>query len=65
MPASFLTREPSLPQTTLGGVNALLGVVEWIERWVFRIVGALVEQITALLVRILRRGRFRAWRRGA
>jgi hypothetical protein len=46
-------------------VNTVLRVVEWIETWVFRIVGALVEQITALLVRILRRGRFRAWRRGA
>jgi hypothetical protein len=45
-------------------VNTVLRVVDWIERWVFRILGAFVERVTALLARILRRGRFRPWRRG-
>ena len=43
----------------------VMRVVEWIEKWAFRIVGALVKQLTALLAKILRRGRYRPWRRGA
>jgi hypothetical protein len=41
-----------------------LKAVDWIRDWVFRIFGALIAQITELLARILRRGRFRPWRRG-
>jgi hypothetical protein len=45
-------------------VNAVLRVVEWVEKWVFRISGVVVEGITAMVARVLRRGRFRPWRRG-
>jgi hypothetical protein len=43
-------------------VNTVLRVAEWVEKWGFRIAGALVRVVTALLARILGRGRFRPWR---
>jgi hypothetical protein len=48
----------------MGGVDAVLRALNWLETWTFRILGALVREVTALLTRILRRGRFRPWRRG-
>jgi hypothetical protein len=46
-------------------VNAVLKAAEWVERWVFRILGVLVRGVTAVLAKIMRRGRFRLWRKGA
>ena len=46
----------------MGGV--ILQVINWLETWAFRILGGLVRNITTLLTRILRRGRYRPWRRG-
>jgi hypothetical protein len=43
-------------------VNLLLRAVNWVERLTFRILGVVVRAVTALLARILRRGRFRSWR---
>jgi hypothetical protein len=50
---------------TIRGVNAVLKAAEWVERWVFRILGVLVRGVTAVLAKIMRRGRFRLWRKGA
>jgi hypothetical protein len=49
----------------MGGVNAVLRVINWFQTLIFRILGELVRAATAFLARVLRRGRFRAWRRGA
>jgi hypothetical protein len=45
-------------------MNTVLRVAEWVERWVFRLLDPVVRVGTAALARILRRGRFRSWRRG-
>jgi len=45
-------------------VNALLAVINRIQEPVFRILAALIRGLTALLARILRRGRHRPWRGG-
>ena len=49
---------------TMADVNAVLRVVDWLQIWGFRILGGLVRGVTGFLARILRRGRFRPWRRG-
>jgi hypothetical protein len=46
-------------------LNALLAVVNRVQELVFRILGALVRGVTALLARVLRRGRYRTWRKGS
>jgi hypothetical protein len=46
-------------------METVLRVAERVEKWLFRLLDPLVRGVTALLARILRRGRFRAWRRGA
>ncbi|MET0564323.1 MAG: hypothetical protein ABW114_12885 [Gaiellaceae bacterium] len=46
-------------------MNIVLRFVNWLQPRAFRILGELVRVVTALWARILRRGRFRAWRRGA
>ena len=48
----------------MADVNAVLRVVDWLQIWGFRILGGLVRGVTGFLARILRRGRFRPWRRG-
>jgi hypothetical protein len=45
-------------------VNALLALVNRIQEPVFRILGVLTRGVTALLARVLRRGKHRPWRRG-
>jgi hypothetical protein len=44
-------------------VKLVLRVVNAFERMAFRAIGALVRGLTGFLARVLRRGRFREWRR--
>ena len=46
-------------------MSTVLRVVDCLQRWGFRILGALVRGVTAALTRMMRRGRFRPWRKGA
>jgi hypothetical protein len=46
-------------------MGLLLRVANAVEGVAFRLLGALVRVVTASLARVLRRGRFRQWRREA
>jgi hypothetical protein len=45
-------------------VNALLAVVNRVQVAVFHVLDVLTRGVTALLARVLRRGKHRAWRKG-
>jgi hypothetical protein len=46
-------------------MNLLLRAANAVERLAFRVLGAFVRGLTSFLVRVMRRGRFRSWRREA
>jgi hypothetical protein len=46
-------------------MSTVLRVVNWFQTWGFRILGVFVRGVTAALTRIMRRGRFRSWRKEA
>lgn len=45
-------------------VNAFLAVINRVQGVTFRILEVLIRESTALLARVLRRGRYRTWRKG-
>jgi hypothetical protein len=45
-------------------VKALLALINRVQEPILRALAALMRGVTALLARVLRRGRHRAWRKG-
>lgn len=45
-------------------MNALLALINRVQEPIFRALAALVRGVTALLAKVLRRGKHRPWRKG-
>lgn len=57
-------RQDTLVLRRPSDVNAFLAVINRVQGVTFRILEVLIRESTALLARVLRRGRYRTWRKG-